>query len=829
MDTLVPGQMLGSYRIISQIGQGGMATVYKAYQASMDRNVAIKVLPSNLANSKEFAGRFQQEARIIANLEHPHILPVFDSGESDGVSYLIMRYLEAGTLSEKMEAGPLSWSEIDRIFIQLAEALSYAHSHGVVHRDLKPSNALIDSQGNLFLTDFGIAKLLEGSSNFTKTDTVMGTPAYISPEQAQGQVVDQRSDIYSLGIILYEMVTGRVPFIADTPLAVILKHVSAPLPLPSTIKPDIPPLIEQVILKALAKTPQDRFNTTDEFIAAWKRARSTSESTQIAPRDDTKTMPYPKTFDARTNSAPKVEKKTSRGWLVGCLAGICLLSVIGAVAFFTINPPNLGSSEDSFEIAIGDEISNGEPDEGAGLIEAAGSKDIYTFNAEPGEEIFVQVIEEPETAAGILFSMMDDQNSTIFSTCLACGDPGLITLERGGVYTVTIGNDNPDNAGSGAYRFKLWEVTPPEEFQISLDEAVSSDIPGAGAGFIESPGARDVYTFIVEEEEDFYFQVIESPENGTFIEWQLNDEAGNSLFDTCLQCDDPGLITLDAGTYTITVGGGVNDGIGTYAFKVLTAPPADVFEIEIGIYITPDQPGPGAGVIEELGARDRYVFTAEAGQSVTFSVFRAPETGDSLQWFLSDENGNILFDTCMDCGDPAPVVFDHSGTFTLTVHSDSASAVGEYEIYIYETNPDIPDWPLLQNGSEGPEVYALQYLLRNRGQDVPVTGSFDAATEQAVFNFQSEYGLTENGTVEGETWRALIAVLVLENGNENDAVFAVQYFLREKFGFDEVVIDGLYGDVTESAVHKFQDRYGLYNDGKVDPVESWPALISITP
>ena len=270
MENLQPGQMLGSYRIISRIGQGGMASVYKAYQPSMDRNVAIKVLPGQLAESPEFVTRFQQEARFIAKLEHPHILPVFDYGEDRGITYFVMRYFESGTLKNKMEAGQLPFQEIDRIFMQLADALGYAHARGIVHRDLKPANALVDADGNLFLTDFGIAKLLESASpRLTQTDAIMGTPAYISPEQAQARPVDQRSDIYSLGIILYEMVMGRVPYVADTPLAVILQHVSDPLPLPSTVKPDISPAIEQVILKALAKNPNDRFATTAEFVTAW--------------------------------------------------------------------------------------------------------------------------------------------------------------------------------------------------------------------------------------------------------------------------------------------------------------------------------------------------------------------------------------------------------------------------------------------------------------------------------------------------------------------------------------------------------------------------------
>ncbi|NWG07167.1 MAG: serine/threonine protein kinase [Chloroflexi bacterium] len=340
-NNLQPGQMLGPYRIINQIGQGGMASVYKAYQPSMDRNVAIKVLPGQLAQSAEFTARFQQEARIIARLEHPHILPVFDYGESDGISYFVMRYLEAGTLKTKMETGPLSLREIDRLFTQLAEALGYAHARGVIHRDLKPANALIDEQGNLFLTDFGIAKLLESASpRLTQTDAIMGTPAYISPEQAKAIQVDQRSDIYSLGIILYEMVTGRVPFVADTPLAVILKHVSDPLPLPSAVKSGIPESIERVILKALAKEPDDRYATAAEFLSAWKRALEDAETVLHTPEPTP--APIPRTQTVAVPSQPKPvtvsttasKPGTSTGWIVGCFIGACLLLTAGGVMVF---------------------------------------------------------------------------------------------------------------------------------------------------------------------------------------------------------------------------------------------------------------------------------------------------------------------------------------------------------------------------------------------------------------------------------------------------------------------------------------------------------------
>jgi serine/threonine protein kinase len=347
MDNLQPGQMLGSYRIIGQIGQGGMAAVYKAYQPSMDRHVAIKVLPSQLAESKEFVKRFQQEARVIARLEHPHILPVFDYGESDGVAYFVMRYLESGTLKERMVARrPLPLNEIDRIFTQLTDALSYAHGHGVVHRDLKPANALVDSQGNLFLTDFGIAKLLESASpRLTQTDAIMGTPAYISPEQAQARTVDQRSDIYSLGIILYEMVTGQVPFEAETPLAIILKHVSDPLPPPSLIKKDISPTLEQVILKALAKDPEDRFETAAEFLAAWKRFLNEEREKGTTHRvfePVSSPISQPRVSAPATGTISKPARST--GWIAGCLIVACIALAVGGGGIFlasnwgTLNP-----------------------------------------------------------------------------------------------------------------------------------------------------------------------------------------------------------------------------------------------------------------------------------------------------------------------------------------------------------------------------------------------------------------------------------------------------------------------------------------------------------
>jgi len=329
MDNLQSGQTVGLYKIVNQIGQGGMATVYKAYQPAMDRYVAIKVLPRQVANDTEFIARFRQEARTIANLEHARILPVHDYGESDGILYFVMRYLDAGTLKDRLASGALSLSEIDRLFTQLCEALEYAHSRGVVHRDLKPANVLLDSRGNVFLSDFGIAKILENDPKFTGTGQMIGTPAYMSPEQAQGEKVDQRTDVYSLGIILYEILVGKVPFDADTPLAIVLKHINDQVPLPSDLKPDLSPAVEQVLLKALTKNPNDRFSNVSEFRTAWQKAISTEGTAQRV-----KTVIQP---------APTKPKTTQWVWLagVGGLLAMCLCVMIVGSALVI---PSLGTS-----------------------------------------------------------------------------------------------------------------------------------------------------------------------------------------------------------------------------------------------------------------------------------------------------------------------------------------------------------------------------------------------------------------------------------------------------------------------------------------------------
>jgi hypothetical protein len=323
------GKQLGSYRIIGPLGEGGMAAVYKAYQPSMDRHIALKVLPRYYASDPSFVGRFQQEAKLIARLEHPNILPVYDYGESEGYTYLAMRYVEGEGLAGLLQGQPLPLPTIAHILSQLASALDYAHSKGVVHRDVKPSNVLIDEQGNCLLTDFGIARILEATGQFTSTGAFIGTPAYASPEQAVGRPLDGRSDIYSLGVVLYQMATGRPPFDAETPMAVLIKHIHDPLPMPRSVNPHLPEAVERIILRALDKEPDNRYSKAGDMAQALTQALA--EETARPPQTARKAaeLAPPTAIPTAEDAEARPERRRripAWGWIVAGLVSLCVVS-----------------------------------------------------------------------------------------------------------------------------------------------------------------------------------------------------------------------------------------------------------------------------------------------------------------------------------------------------------------------------------------------------------------------------------------------------------------------------------------------------------------------
>ncbi len=266
------GTTINGYEIISQVGQGGMATVFLARQQSMDRNVALKFLPKQFMNDDTYLQRFEREVKIVSQLEHRNIVPVYDYGEYEGQPYIAMRYMPIGSVDDLLRSGRIPLDRILSIVEQVAPALDYAHKKDILHRDLKPSNILLDDGGGAFITDFGIARILSEQATAITTQGVVGTPSYMSPEQAQAHALDGRSDVYSLGVMLFEMVTGRRPFESDTPYSIAVMQVTTAPPSPKSYDNSVSSAIESVILKSLKKDPNKRYDNAGELASALRLA-----------------------------------------------------------------------------------------------------------------------------------------------------------------------------------------------------------------------------------------------------------------------------------------------------------------------------------------------------------------------------------------------------------------------------------------------------------------------------------------------------------------------------------------------------------------------------
>ena len=258
------GHEIGQYQVQDEIAKGGMATVYRAYQPSMNRDVAIKILPSSFSHDASFEERFYREVSIIASLQHPHILPVYDFGTYNNMPFIAMAYLSGGTLSDWMKEESLSVDEVIRVIRQIADALDFAHSKGILHRDFKPANVLLDERGNTYLADFGLAKVTQERSEITG-GAILGTPTYMAPEQAGPDELTQSIDIYALGVTLYQLLTGQAPFQASTAPGILMAHVTQPVPDIRELRPDLPQHIQQVIEKSLAKEVPDRYQTAGKM------------------------------------------------------------------------------------------------------------------------------------------------------------------------------------------------------------------------------------------------------------------------------------------------------------------------------------------------------------------------------------------------------------------------------------------------------------------------------------------------------------------------------------------------------------------------------------
>lgn len=314
----------GRYRVVAKIGGGGMADVWLAEDDHLQRRVALKVLHGRFAQDREFVMRFQREAESAAGLQHPNIVAVFDRGEWEGTYYIAMQYVEGPTLKQLIDSG-ITVEQAVAVIRQVLQAAGYAHRQGIVHRDLKPQNVIVDPEGKAVVTDFGIARA--GVSEITQTGSVMGTPHYLSPEQAQGFEVTAVSDLYSVGVMLYEALTGRVPFEGESAVAVAMKQVSQMPQRPSSIQPRVSPALDAVVMRALEKDPGQRFQSADAFIAALDQAMREPGG---AGRGTTSFAALPPVVAAEGEEDPEKAKRRRRNWwIIGALVAILLGALIG--------------------------------------------------------------------------------------------------------------------------------------------------------------------------------------------------------------------------------------------------------------------------------------------------------------------------------------------------------------------------------------------------------------------------------------------------------------------------------------------------------------------
>lgn len=331
MEGLV-GRTIGRYRLLEQIGQGGMSSVFRAQDALAERQVAVKIMAPYLAEDAQIRARFEREIRLLLALQHPHITPILDFGEADGMPFIVMPFMASGTLHDRLRQGPIDSARGARLIDQVASALSYAHASGIVHRDVKPSNVLLDRRGVALLSDFSFARPHEVSQDLTGS-ALIGTPAYISPEQCRGDPIDARSDQYSLAVMVYQIVTGQLPFEGDTPLAIAMQHVNVPLPRPRAVNPAVSAEVEQVLIRALAKNPALRFESVAAMNMAFQAAMAVGPGP--SPADDpTMITPrlvelYRKFQDVR----PAARRRRARPGVVAALLLILIfVASAGAVA-----------------------------------------------------------------------------------------------------------------------------------------------------------------------------------------------------------------------------------------------------------------------------------------------------------------------------------------------------------------------------------------------------------------------------------------------------------------------------------------------------------------
>ena len=316
----------GRYELLELIGKGGMSSVYKAHDRLLDRQIAVKILHPHFTEDEEYVERFRREARAVAQLSHPNIVTVIDRGEDEGRQFIVFEYVEGENLKQRLErTGPMPARDALLMALQMARALAFAHGRGLIHRDVKPQNVLLNADGQAKMTDFGIARSID-VQGVTITGTVLGTSEYIAPEQARGQRVDAQTDVYSLGVVLYELLVGGVPYEGETFVTVALKHVNEPVPPVLERRPDLPPRVAMAVERAMAKSPDDRFSSMQELVDELEVCLA-----ELDPGDEQATMISRQPVAARQARQPRRRKRRS-GVLWPIAAVLAVLAVAGLAA-----------------------------------------------------------------------------------------------------------------------------------------------------------------------------------------------------------------------------------------------------------------------------------------------------------------------------------------------------------------------------------------------------------------------------------------------------------------------------------------------------------------
>jgi eukaryotic-like serine/threonine-protein kinase len=334
------------YELEELVGAGGMSSVYRARDALLERHVALKVMHEQLLNDGDHVARFRREARLAAQLSHPNVVTVIDRGEQDQRQFIVFEYVEGENLKALIEReAPMPEREAVELALQIADGLAFAHAHGLVHRDVKPQNVLLTEDGRAKVTDFGIARSVDVHRGLTQTGTVMGTSDYISPEQARGDPVDAQSDVYSLGAVLYELLTGEVPFPGDNFVSVAMHHLTEPPPSVRSQRLDVAPRLDAAIRRAMAKDPDDRFPSMEAFAAELRACFADSPGVRLGPAGETLVLPRPRRRFRRPQRAYRPPTERPSIWpLILLLAGLAILAGIFAAVFaFTGSPTKFGT------------------------------------------------------------------------------------------------------------------------------------------------------------------------------------------------------------------------------------------------------------------------------------------------------------------------------------------------------------------------------------------------------------------------------------------------------------------------------------------------------